>query len=335
MKRGKLFKNILFFIALCALVAIVYRIGLHTIIAYVKQTGWWFIPIVGIWMIVYLLNARSFQLVICDDNNAQAITYRKSLQLTISGFALNYSTPAGMMGGMPYRVMELRPILGTNKATSSVVLYTMMHIMAHFIFWLTSILVMGLFITVSTQLKIVLFFVFAFFVGLVFVFFRGYKRGVLLKFFGILKRQPLFQKKIIAFYEDKEEELNEIDSQISDLYLNRRNAFYQVLGLEFLGRLFNCLEIYFIVHAIGIDITYMQAFVMVAITTLLANVLFFFPMQIGPRELGYAGAIELLKIVPIVGTVAGLGVYVSLVTRIRELVWIGFGLILMKIKAKK
>lgn len=334
MKKGKLFKNILFFVALFALVGIIWKIGPSTIVEHVKHTGWWFFPIIGIWVVVYLINARAFQLVICDENNAGAVSFRKSLQLTITGFALNYSTPAGMMGGMPYRVMELKPIVGINKATSSVVLYTMMHIMAHFIFWLTSILMIGLFITVVKELTIVFTLIFLFFLGLIFLFFRGYKRGVLLKFFGLLKKQPLFRKKAIAFYEAKEEELNDIDSQISDLYLNRRKTFYQVLALEYLGRMVNCLEVYFIVHAIGIDITYIQAFVMVAMTTLLANVFFFFPMQIGPREVGYAGALELLKIVPVVGTVAGLGVYVSLVTRIRELVWIGFGIILMKIKSR-
>lgn len=334
MKKGKLFKNILFFIALFALVGIIWKIGFDTIVENVKHTGWWFIPIIGIWVVVYLVNAKAFQLIICDDNNEGAITFRKSLQLTISGFALNYSTPAGMMGGMPYRVMELKPIVGINKATSSVVLYTMLHIMAHFIFWLTSILMIGLFVTVSQKITISFVLIFAFFSALIVLFFRGYKRGVLLKFFGLLKKQPLFRKKAIAFYEAKEAELSEIDSQISDLYLNRRKTFYQVLALEYLGRLINCLEVYFIVHAIGIDITYMQAFVMVAMTTLLANVFFFFPMQVGPREVGYAGAIELLKIVPVVGTVAGLGIYVSLVTRIRELIWIGFGIILMKIKSK-
>ncbi|MDD2799516.1 MAG: lysylphosphatidylglycerol synthase transmembrane domain-containing protein [Bacteroidales bacterium] len=334
MQKGKLFKNILFFVALVALVGIVWKIGFFTIVENIKHTGWWFVPIIGIWIVVYLINARAFQLVICDENNKGAVNFSKSLQLTISGFALNYSTPAGMMGGMPYRVMELKPIVGINKATSSVVLYTMLHIMAHFIFWLTSILMIGLFVTVSHKFTILFIFIFAFFSALIVLFFRGYKRGVLLKFFALLKKQPLFKKTAISFYEKKEAELSDIDSQISDLYLNRRKTFYQVLALEFLGRLVNCLEVYFIVHAIGIDITYMQAFVMVAMTTLLANVLFFFPMQVGPREVGYAGAIELLKIVPLVGTVAGLGIYVSLVTRIRELLWIGFGIILMKIKTK-
>jgi hypothetical protein len=335
MAKGKLLKNIFFFIALFALIGIVWSTGFDIIIENIKHTGWWFVPIIGIWLVVYIINARAFQLIICDENNADAISFPKSLQVTITAFALNYSTPAGMMGGMPYRIMELKTLVGTNKATSSVVLYTMLHIMAHFIFWLSSILLLGLFITMKRDLAIVFTAVFIVFVGLIILFFRGYKRGVLLKFFSILKNQPLFKKRLTSFYEKKEGELIEIDTQISDLYLNRRAVFYKVLALEYLGRLVNCLEVYFVVHAIGIDITYVHAFVMVAMTTLLANLLFFIPMQVGPREGGYAVAIDLLKIAPVGITVAALGVYVSLITRVRELLWIGFGMILMKLSSKQ
>ncbi len=334
MKIGKIAKNIFFIIALAAISLIVWKIGIENIIENIRKTGWWFFPIVGVWVIVYLINAKAFHLIINDDKHSGKVTFLKSFQLTISGFALNYSTPAGMMGGMPYRAMELQRLVGGHKATSSVVLYTMIHIMAHFFFWLTSILAIALFIAVSHQLSVILTLVFVIFVGLIILFFRGYKRGLLLKFFSMLKKQPFFKKKTADFYEKKEAELIEIDTQISDLYLNRRKTFYATLGLEFLGRLVNCTEVYFIIHAIGIDVSYMQAFVMVAITTLLANILFFFPMQVGPRELGYTGALELLKITPLAGPVGGLGIYVSLVTRIREMIWIGIGIILMKIKTK-
>lgn len=333
MKKSKLFKDILFVVAIIALFGLVWNIGPAVIFANIERTGWWFFPIIGIWVIVYLLNAKAFHLVICDNEHKNSISYWRSLQLTISGFALNYSTPAGMMGGMPYRVVVLKEVVGMKKATSSVVLYTMMHISAHFIFWLTSILLIALFIPVAMGLKMALLTIFLFFSALIFLFFRGYKKGVLLQFFSLLKKQPFFKKKAVHFYNSKLNDLQEIDIQISDLYLNRRQTFYQVLVIEFVGRMVNCLEVFFIISAVGVSVTYMQAFVAVAMTTLLANVLFFFPMQVGPREIGYSGALSLLKLVPIVGTVGALGIYVSLVTRIREFFWIGLGIVLMKLKA--
>jgi hypothetical protein len=51
-------------------------------------------------------------------------------------------------------------------------------------------------------------------------------------------------------------------------------------------------------------------------------------MQIGTREGGFALALRALSLP------AGLGIYVSLVTRVRELFWMGVGILLMKVKMR-
>ena len=52
-------------------------------------------------------------------------------------------------------------------------------------------------------------------------------------------------------------------------------------------------------------------------------------MQLGTREGGYALALKSLAIT------SGIGVYVSLCTRIRELFWIAVGVAIMKYKSLK
>ena len=59
--------------------------------------------------------------------------------------------------------------------------------------------------------------------------------------------------------------------------------------------------------------------------SLLANLLFFLPMQLGGREGGFALAVGGLSLS------GAYGVYAALITRIREMVWIVIGLVLMKV----
>ena len=62
---------------------------------------------------------------------------------------------------------------------------------------------------------------------------------------------------------------------------------------------------------------------------LFGNIFFFSPMQLGAREGGFALSVSALSIS------GAYGVYTSLITRVREVIWIIIGLALMKIGNKR
>lgn len=317
-------REIAFLIGITILFVMVYHIGLDTIWKNIILIGWYVIPIIAVWGIGYILNALSWNSIIHDTPDVH-IPFLKVLKFTISGYALNYITPFGLAGGEPYRIMELRRYMPTEKATSSVILYLMMHICSHYFFWLTAALLVAWLVPVSRVISILLTVSSVLFSCFIILFFKGYKQGLVVKITRIGSRVPFLGKRLRHLKPETIERLNLIDEQIRNLHGNRRRSFYFSLFLEFLARLVNSFEVLLIIYALGHTASYIDALIIVALSSLLANILFFSPMQLGTREGGFFLAFSLL------GLATNISVSVSMITRIRELFWILIGILLMKV----
>ncbi len=331
---GKINKyhNYFFLVGVLVLAFMVYKLGIQTIYENLRNTGWWFIPIFGIWIIVYFFNAWSLKIIITDGTpESKKVKIRQLMKLTISAYAINYMTPLSI-GGEPYKALKLKNDLGTHKATSSVLLYVMMHYVSHFFFWLISIPVF-IFIMpeVSGVIQIVLWAVFLSCVMLILWAYSVFTKGVIKNALSIATRFPFVGRKIRLYRDKNQHHLNEMDLLISDLYTNRKKDFFASLFVELISRYISCFEVYFMAIPLAFDLSFIQSYLIVSIATLIANIFFFAPMQMGTREGGFVLATTTLALP------AGIGVYIGLCTRIRELFWIMIGVLLTKIKlpAKK
>ena len=140
---------------------------------------------------------------------------------------------------------------------------------------------------------------------------------------------PFLKQRAIRFSQTHKEKLENIDSQIALLHQQRKSTFYGALSLEFVARVVSCLEVWLIMNVLTTNVSFVSCVLIVAFSSLLANLLFFLPMQLGGREGGFALAVGGLSIS------GAFGVYTALITRVRELFWIVIGLALMKIGNKK
>ena len=86
------------------------------LLANLRRAGIWLPAVIGLWVIIYLFNTLSWYIIIRDGKKGTPIPFWKVYKLTVSGFALNYATPVGLMGGEPYRIMELTPYVGASKS---------------------------------------------------------------------------------------------------------------------------------------------------------------------------------------------------------------------------
>lgn len=289
-----------------------------------RRAGGWLPAIVGLWVIIYFVNALSWYIIIREGEGCE-VPFWKVYKLTISGFALNYATPVGLMGGEPYRIMELTPYVGASKATSSVILYVMMHIFSHFCFWLSAIILYISFYRVDVVIGTILGIVGLCCLLAIYFFMKGYKNGMAVKALRFCRKIPFLRKWAVHFYDKKKETLERIDSQIAQLHKQRKTTFYFSLSLEFMARIIGCLEIYFILNILTENVSFLACILIMAFSSLFANLFFFSPMQLGAREGGFALAVGGLAIP------GAFGVYTGLITRVRELIWITLGVLLMKV----
>ncbi len=335
--------NLFFFlgVAACVVMLFTFDVSFVELWDHLCHAGYWLIPIVGVWIIVYGLNAFAWKAII--EGNIQGkmpVSFWRLYRLTITGYALNYATPVGGLGGEPYRIMELSKDIDKQHATSSVILYAMMHFFAHFWFWFISIFIylalviigdLPINVTIGTTLGIIVVFCLFFF----YLFSKGYRNGLVKYVLGVVANIPGLKKWTLRFWARHSEAIENIDKQIAALYGQDTRAFYRSLVLEYFSRVVQSSEVMFMLLLFGIDcgggwdgltLTFLHSILIVAFTTLFANLIGFLPMQLGVQEGGFVLSIAAL------GLSAALGIFVSIICRVREIIWIAIGMALMKMK---
>ena len=330
----KKYQNAFFIFGLCVLILMITQLDFKQVLQGLLHAGFWFPMAVVLWAFLYLYNTSSWYLIIKGtgkpgESLKGKVPFWWLYKVTISGFALNYATPGGLMGGEPYRIMELAPRIGTERASSSVILYAMTHIFSHLWFWLISAVLFFIMRPVNVVLTGILLLVVLFCLLLIWFFMSGYRKGLANRVMNLLRHLPLVKKWARPFVDRHREQLDEIDRQIAALHKQNPRIFFSALLLELACRFTSALEILFILHALLPSVNFMDCVFILAFTSLFANLLFFMPLQLGGREGGfYLSATRL-------GITTSSSIFLALMVRLRELIWTGIGLLVIKIEKRR
>ena len=329
-RKVKIIRDLFFVIGILVLIWMVYRVGIGTIWENIKDTGWWFFAIIGVWTIVYTFNGLAFHTILRGSKGAGKVSLLRKIKLMISGFAINSMTPIGLLGGEPYKIIELKEDLGIDQATSGILLSTMMHFLAHFIFWMASVPIFIFVVPViPLGIKILLWGVVLGALLLTYWAFTVFRKGLIHQALNVASQIPFVKNKVRAYRSEHSERIEVMDGLMAELFANRKKDFFLALSFEVIARFLSSIEIMFMAIPIGYSLSFFDSIIVAAFSSLFANILFFSPMQLGTREGGFGIAFSMLTI-PL-----GVGVYVGLITRIREMFWIMIGVILMRIKPSK
>lgn len=325
----KKYQNLFFLFGIVMLAVMLTQLDYRQVWDGLKSAGYWFFAVVALWAFLYMFNTATWYIIIKSGSNEPTkINFFWLYKITVSGFALNYTTPCGLMGGEPYRVMSLSPKIGPERASSSVILYAMTHIFSHFLFWILSILIYLLTEPLNFFMGIILTSAGAFCLLGVWFFIKGYRKGMAVRLMNLLKHIPGAKKWARGFVERHKEQLDTIDSQIAALHNQNRKSFVSAVFLELACRFCSAFEIMFILLVLTADVSFAQCVLIFAFTSLFANLLFFIPLQLGGREGGFIMSTAGLALS------ASAGIFVALIVRIRELIWTAIGLLLINLEKK-
>ena len=296
------------------------RIGVAALIADAASTGWMFVPILLLYGLVYACNAGAWMLIVAEE--PQRPSFWRLYMVTASGFALNFVTPVLNVGGEPFKIAAVAPWLTTRRAAGSVVIHNVLRTLSFLLSWLTALLLGFVLLPPDTVVRLALGVAALVLALLTTLLFLVHRRGVLERLLDGLHRVPLVRR-LARVLEPRRELLVQMDDHIAQFYRRHPGRFARALALEYLSRCLYMGEYYLIALSIGLPIGYLEAYFIGGMVSLIQNVLFVVPFEVGTKEASLYLLFQLLGLDP------RLGVYTAIVTRLRDLAWIAFGLLLV------
>lgn len=317
---SKKIELLLFLIGALLLLYLVERHGLKSIGNNISNSGWTIPIIAGIWALIYLLNTFAQKLLLIGFN--ASITFLQMLRITIIEFTMNDLIPAVAVGGEIYKLSLLTDMLDSKRAFALVTEYRIIHALGHFSFILFALLLILTVASIPSTLKFVLVCGLIITSLLTALLLMANRKGFFLAGYRILCRSKLLYKVFVraglshVFFE-------EIDRRIVDLFYRRKKMLVASILLEFLTRNLMVVELYLIMISASQNMSFIHAYLFYIFLSLMANVFIFVPMNLGIRESGFYLLFGSISFSP------QLGIYLSLIIRIREFIWFAFGLLLI------
>ena len=295
-------------------------VGFQNILENLRPLGWQILPVLLIYPFIFAFDTAGWAYAF-PRNLPRHVPFKELYGIRIVGEMLNAIVPfSASLGGEPMKAELLKRRYGIPLAEGYASL-----LIVHTTLWiaLNLFIIGGILVTLKTMpLTPVLWnSVLAFLVvlGLLACFLIG---GLHLGIFKKAHEFGEFFKWCKHDSEQKKIKFLELDRDIKKFYTqNRKNFFFSVFW-NFLGWFMGTFEVYLIGRAIGLSIGLTEAWLLEALMQVLRIVTFFIPSSVGIQEGG------IVLIFSQFGFAGGPSLAFAVIRRVREMIWIGLGLIL-------
>jgi len=309
---------VFFAVGAVALVVLIARSNPAQLVVDVRQAGWAVPTIVAVYAIVYVLNTIAWRLTMIEQPK---LSFRRAYAINIAAFAINYLTPFASIGGEPYKIVAASQWMGAQNATASALNFRLVHMQAHALIFLTGVALAFLMLPAGAIETPVLALMAAVLIALNALLFAVHRDGVVERLFDLVSRVPLVNR-LTRKLEPRRAALIEVDRQLIAFHKAHTIRYYAALTAEYGARVFSMLEFFIIASAVGTPVSFANAFLIGGFSSLVVNLFFFMPFNVGSKEGG------LYVIFAALGLPARLGVAAAVISRLREITWIAFGLLL-------
>ncbi|MBR0190129.1 MAG: flippase-like domain-containing protein [Clostridia bacterium] len=283
--------------------------------------------LLGLWLTIYIVHVACYYVILGRDG--KKVPAFSMFKICFSGFALNSVTPAGLVGGEPYRIMALKKYCSIEKASSSTLTFSLFYIVGHVTIWFTGAVVyfaLGLY--GDTVIDVLLIITALGTTAFLFAFFISKRRGLVRPFMAFLTKIPFLKKPMKRVYDKNLDSYREIDANIK-AFRATRARFWTVFFLQYFSRVLECVEYFLIFLYLGQEINVFGGILILTMASLVGNIMFLIPMQAGSREGGMALSLAFL------GISSGYGVQGGLIFRARDFICIIIGISLIMFDRKK
>ena len=276
-----------------------------------------------LWGIIYAIHTGVYRIILAPEE--KKINFWQLYKICVTGFALNSVTPAGLVGGEPYRIMELKRYYSSEKAVSSTLTFTLLYVMGHVLLWVTGVIIYLCFGCPGEVVETVLLCVAGAALALVtaLVVF-GRKKGFAVPTLRFLSHIPLVRRWASKKLETEGAHFEEIDAGYV-AFRQEKGRFWKGLAMEYLSRVLEGAEYFVILYFLEERVNLLDGILIMSTASLLGNLLFIIPMQAGTREGGMAIALRWVGIDPGTGLMAGL------IYRVRDIACIIIGVLCLLI----
>jgi putative membrane protein len=315
----KIRQGILLLLGLGLLTYLISQTGWQQILDQITKLKWNLVPIVLVYALVYTFDTLGWKFSFRKQDHP--VSFFHLFWIRLAGEAVNNTTPTGYVGGEPVKAYMLKSFnVGMPEGFASLVAAKTTLTLSQILFIVFGLAAAFIKLDLSLTFKIVMTFMLVFLTVMVVLFTFFQQKGLFTSIAKMLSRLKIGQNAISK----KMEKIKELEAHLADFYKYSKWQFIFSFSFHFLGWLAGVLEIYLIIIFLGLPLNLLDAFMIETLHQLIRGLAFWVPGNIGTQEGGN------FFIFTLFGLSGAVGLSVSLIRRIRELIWavLGWGILI-------